>query len=422
MKLNISKYNIFLTNYVICNLLSKKYIKVNEELYSFLRGQKSFELNDFDNDVLIELLDANIITQSDELSTIDYRYNALKFANNKASYIIYPTLNCNFSCNYCYQIFKGSSLSNDKEKILQQFLLNTLHNLNELKILWSGGEPLLKWDFIKRTNLAILKSADNNLDFYSDIATNGYLINDKIADEMQECNISILQITVDGSEEEHNKIRFSKTDKNTYTSVINGIKKAAKNIKVRIRLNINHHNTNSFDSFLDDLEKNNCNNSNISIFVKRILAKQDNSSHCTLLNDNEFYEYEIKYAELAHKKGFNYSLHPSWESSIRCAYHHINSFAIDPNLLAYKCALEIGMQEKSIGSIDETSRLNLRENVLTGLLYSPLTIEECRKCMVLPICGGKCPIEWERQNRQKEAGCVPDKQSISIKLNNLLNH
>jgi len=49
-----------------------------------------------------------------------------------------------------------------------------------------------------------------------------------------------------------------------------------------------------------------------------------------------------------------------------------------------------------------------------------LIIDECTKCSVLPICGGKCPIEWERQNKQKESGCIPDKQSISIKLNNLL--
>ncbi|MDR3286072.1 MAG: radical SAM protein [Prevotellaceae bacterium] len=422
MKFNASKYNVFLTNNVICNLLSKKYIKVNKELYSFLQKQKSFQLTDFYDDILNELLDANIITKPNELSIIDYKYNALKFAKNKASYIIYPTLDCNFSCNYCYQIYKGSRLSSDKEKILQQFLLNELPNLNELKILWSGGEPLLKWNFIKQTNLAILKIANNNLDFYSDIATNGYLINDKIVDEMQECNISTLQITVDGSEQEHNKIRFSKADKSTYISVINGIKRASKNINVRIRLNINCHNTNSFDSFLDDLEKNNCNNSNISIFVKKTLAKQDNSSYCTLLNDNEFYEYEIKYAELAHKKGFNYSLHPSWKSSIRCAYHHINSFAIDPNLLVYKCAMEIGMQEKSVGLIENTSILNLHENASYGLLYSPLTIDECRKCFVLPICGGKCPVEWERQNKQQDTGCIPDKQSISIKLNNLINH
>jgi hypothetical protein len=41
--------------------------------------------------------------------------------------------------------------------------------------------------------------------------------------------------------------------------------------------------------------------------------------------------------------------------------------------------MEIGMEEKSVGLINENSNLNLYDNVFDSLLYSPLLIEECKK-------------------------------------------
>jgi len=417
-----SKYNVFLNNNIIYNLLKKGFLQVNESLYQFLKSNNDFEEAELGN-VLTKLLEYNIITSRDELATIDYLYNSLKFDQSKASFILYPTLLCNFNCDYCFETNKTCQLNVRKTGILTEFFKKQATILNDLNIRWSGGEPLLVWQKIKQITQAILTSAIN-LRYYFSMATNGYLLNEKNVEELYECRFSQLQITVDGSQEEHNKIRYTLTDKDTYTQVVNGIKIASKLLPVRIRFNVNKDNLNSFDNFLNDLDRKGANNENIQIFVQPTLPKQDMSCGYGLIDDKEFYEQEIKFCSIANKKGFIYALDPNFNSHIRCVFHHINSFVIDPNLYLYKCAIDVGLADRRFGAINHLSEIEISDPnyIENSLAYSPIANAECRNCKVLPVCFGKCPLVWNSKNRMKDAGCIPEKKSIKIKLNKYINY
>ncbi|MDR1730309.1 MAG: SPASM domain-containing protein [Prevotellaceae bacterium] len=421
VKYKKSKYDIFLNQNIIYNLLSRSFIQVNEDLYNYLKTNNDFTVNELGN-VFNKLVEYNIISQDNELSIIDYQYNRAKFAQDAASYIIYPTLLCNFDCHYCFETNKKSQLDDNNTEILKKFLSTQAESLRELKIRWSGGEPLLVWKKIKLLTTAILENAQH-LQYNFSMATNGYYLNEIVANELYDLHFSDLQITIDGTQAEHNKIRFTATDKDTYSKIIDGIKIASKIMPIRIRFNVYQENKNSFPNFLDELEKRNVNNENIEIFVKPILSKQDSSCSCGLLDDKEFFEQELKLCSIAEKKGFKYSMHPNFRNDVRCLFHQTNSFVIDPDLSLYKCALDVGLKSKEVGKINSFSKIEISDDeyIKNCLSYSPITMDECRNCKVLPICYGKCPL-GQGNHYIKDKGCIPEKKSIKFKLNQFINN
>lgn len=417
-----SEYNVFLDNNIVCNLLSQKFLQLNDKLYQYIKANSNFMKNDLGS-VFGKLLEYNIITTNEELPIIDYRYNSLKFDKSKASYIVYPTLLCNFNCNYCFETNKKSQLNDFNTELLRNFFINQATSLTELNIRWSGGEPLLAWERIKLISAAILENA-NNLKYSFSLATNGYYLSESIVNDLFNLHFSTIQVTLDGTPEEHNSIRYTNNDYDTYSKIVAGIKIASKLLPTIIRLNIHDNNVKSFTDFLNNLEKNNVNNVNIEIFVKPIRPKQDLSFSCGLINDEEFNEHEMKFCTIAHEKGFRYSIHPNFKSNIRCLFHHVNSYVIDPNLSLYKCTFDLGDENRRIGKINNLSEIEISNFQYANdcLTYSPVAIAECRNCKVLPICYGKCGLVWNNNNQMKDAGCIPEKKSIKLKLNRFINN
>lgn len=414
-----SNYNIFYKNFVY-NLISKNYLELNDDLLAYLK-----ETNEVDPNMPQAILDVfkrnNIVVDFDELQYLDYRYNSLKFTNKKASYIIYPTLSCNFKCYYCFESLKKGVIREKETKILELFFKNKIKKLKEISIRWSGGEPLIVWNSIKQIS-NVFKSYKGDL--IMSMATNGYLLTDEIAREMKELNFSSIQITVDGTKQEHNRIRFAINDSNTYDKVLEGIKNSSKYMMTKIRLNVDNNNKNSFEKFLIDLDKYDLNKKNISLYVKPIRSSQNCAKTPNILEEKQFFDLELLYIQLAKQYNFKYSLHPNFNSAIRCIYHHIDSYAIDPKLRLYKCAENIGLKEYQVGKINKHSKIEIDNisNYQKSLMYSPISLLECRECKILPICNGKCPIEWEKSNKKENEGCIPEKQTIEAKIEQILQN
>ncbi len=116
-----SKYNIKYKNFIY-NLISKNYLELNNELLNYLNSTNIID-DDLPKNIKEIMIRNNIIVDYDELQYIDYRYNSLKFDNKKASFIIYPTLTCNFSCNYCFETVKTGTFGDNEVNILIKYLL-----------------------------------------------------------------------------------------------------------------------------------------------------------------------------------------------------------------------------------------------------------------------------------------------------------
>ncbi|RHP47076.1 radical SAM protein [Clostridium sp. AF32-12BH] len=158
------------------------------------------------------------------------------------SFVIFTTMKCNANCPYCYE--KGRSqptmtmeLATDVVKFIE-----SKHGDNQVNLHWFGGEPLVNSDII--TYICGKLSADN-VPYKSHMISNGFLFNSLDMDMVvNKWKLKDVQITLDGTEEEYNKIKaFNGHFSEGFKTVISSIHKLVDNgIQVTIRMNQSHKN------------------------------------------------------------------------------------------------------------------------------------------------------------------------------------
>ena len=135
------------------------------------------------------------------------------------------TTRCNMNCDYCYtrRLHKRDMPLELIHKALDTFPITDL--------IFTGGEPLLRFDLIK----SVLKRINSKRNMRIFINTNGSLLNYEITKFIKKYDVNI-ELSLDGSREIHDKHRRLKNNSGTFDII-------AKNIKIlkthKIDLNIN---------------------------------------------------------------------------------------------------------------------------------------------------------------------------------------
>lgn len=153
------------------------------------------------------------------------------------SIILETTRSCNLRCKYCVlQPEFKERISYDEKSMSLQTAIKAIDFLNahssdrkEIIIGFYGGEPLLRFDFIKAcVNHA--KETIKNRKITFGMATNGTLITDRIADYLVDNNFEIL-MSIDGPKEQHDLWRVGvKDNSGSFESTISGIQKMVERV------------------------------------------------------------------------------------------------------------------------------------------------------------------------------------------------
>lgn len=110
------------------------------------------------------------------------------------------TMGCNMRCGHC-----GSScLEPLPDELSTEEALKVCDQLSEIGLKWitlSGGEPLTRKD----TPLLIERLTKKGVSV--NIITNGWLLEEKMAESLKQSGISTVAISIDGTEKIHDKIR-----------------------------------------------------------------------------------------------------------------------------------------------------------------------------------------------------------------------
>jgi len=159
------------------------------------------------------------------------KYNLTKFRNNiffddfnstleKENKIYPPTYvlwdcsrKCMLNCIHC-----GATKEKYSKELTTEQIKKVIDELAEIKVRFfavTGGEPLLRKDMLDILSYASKKGIKTG------IATNGFLIDKEMANRIKEAHISSIQISLDGTEETHNKIR---QNAESYQRAINAIR------------------------------------------------------------------------------------------------------------------------------------------------------------------------------------------------------
>lgn len=417
IQLKISRYTfVFSDNsrHYLYNAMSNALMEVDEELASFMRHSKVSDVYKIEtlDAALVETLKKNgYITKNDEDDFLLYKsiITAQRNMKNILILTIAPTMDCCFSCNYCFEKAKHPSyMSEDVMKGISKFL-GKFENIKKIQLTWFGGEPLMAVPEMERFYRK-LRRRFKGIIYDSNIITTGFHLNEENIRALQRMKVSNMQITLDGLRETHNSIKFTEGCDDAFSVVIENIgllTSLAPEIHVVIRVNLTKSNAHEYHE-LQHFIMSRFIGKNIAIAPAFVLDR----SNCGKISDPNIFsakEYPDYILGLAKSGIDSPQVRYPDKYFTECAIRNPQSLAFDPEGNVYKCWEHIGDEQYSIGRINKKGAIeNVNVTLLNRQLYGadPLDDPRCRRCAYLPICQGGCPIHRiENEFQQGENDC-----------------
>jgi len=423
-----SKTILYNTLYGSLILLEKS--EKEEALKIFGNAQNPCFLDN--NDVCTVLLDQKFIVNDeiDEFAIINNRKSMGISDPNRLDVILIPTLDCNFTCKYCYEDHVPSQMSDNTENSLVKWLENEIPKFKFVLIHWFGGEPLLKLNKVLSISKKIQHIADkHDVTLSNQITTNGYLLSKNCIKKLTDSGIFNYQITLDGSKRHHDTLRVLKSGKPTFDIIFKNIVTLAEfneNIKISLRVNFNHTNFESITELLtlfpDNIRKQ------LRVVFEPIFG------NCTINAvdniDNEALSQSLAgYYLIAQKSGYDIVFglsHTYTGKLVNCYAERINQYIVNYNGDIYKCSVNKFTGGDRVGYIDAVGEFIKEPGTYTKWIQLDHFEEKCLKCQYLPLCMGGCKkMRIENQSTGSICNLVPTNTSFLLKqiaVSGLNNH
>ncbi|MES9884922.1 MAG: radical SAM protein [Sedimenticola sp.] len=415
-----SMYNISLpkgSDLLLFNTKSLYLGRVDRDAYykaiDFIEELNNGQMNSVDDSVkqvAFQLRQRGFLVpdQHEEKEEIVARFQRQKSQNTHMGLTIAPTENCNFACPYCYESTNSTVMTEETQDALLEHIEREFHLgvLSSMHITWYGGEPLMPRSFkaIKRMSSRIIQLCEKfKIDYSSNIITNGYLLYEDVSRQLAECQVELVQITLDGPRDLHNKTRILKNGQGSFDQILANIKAGKPYLRFSIRMNVDADNADGVSDLKVLLKKEGVLNDagRVALYISpvRSYTSSCKSSHC--LSNNEFYRLQLDLL----MKGINddgffvVDDYPQEKQSV-CTAVGKDSFVIGPDGSLYKCWLDLGQRELSVGAVEKDC-LKLNDNLDRWTSFSPFE-KGCSDCTMLPVCMGGCPELNMRSDGQAE--------------------
>ena len=357
----------------------------------------------------------------DEVSCLQVDANTYRLSSAALSLTIAPTLACNFCCDYCYESQSGLKMSEDTQKALLEFADRRMGQSSKLLICWFGGEPTLCMPIIETLQNGLLELAGKHRIQVepTSIISNGFLLDAAMARRMKEIGISEVQITIDGPPEVHDLRRKLRNGQGTFARILDNVVAISDILQVGIRINVDRDNTDDACRVIEIFRDR-----QILHKVKVYFAQvQSSGITCADIRDRcfgqeEFSKWQVKLYQTLIDRGIYHVDYPEVSGGITCGAVSNNSFVISPTGHIFKCWEELSLDpEKAVGSIFSSEMTDgQRANQDKFRIWNPFKLSECRKCDILPICMGGCPIHSINAGHPDRGACSPWKFNLGEML------
>ena len=397
-----SYYNIYRkSNHqnIISNTFTKAKASFETDIFEKIKNN---DITEFDNHQIQQLLDLGFIVpiNIDEYQIIKQYFMKCRKEKKVLFITLVPTFMCNFRCKYC---FEGSSAKDNCNiidfELLKKFADVNFKDYQHIHITLFGGEPLLVIDKCYDLFEYISKEIDSPKTYTSSIATNAYLMDEKTIDKLiNVCHCQNFQITIDGYEKTHNKLRKLVNGNETYNIVLKNFKTLLRfkddypKINIVLRVNLLNNNIEEVQKLLDEFTEEE--KKKFSIYFRGIY----NTKEFKESNINE--KNLIDFFEIAIKNGFQIN-----ENRNFSVYHcegdgGIEQIHILPDAKIYKCINDLSFEKSQIGEISKNGKIIYNDNIDNWEDYSFFDDIECAKCKYLPMCWGGCPLIYKKSKRR----------------------
>jgi len=304
---------------------------------------------------------------------------------------LYLTSDCNLGCPYCYQGEDKPALKISKPIINR--LITAIHDLQSkyedksLSVTFYGGEPLLNKEMLDYAMDQFNSEFSNMPRSYFMISNGTKIEGVEEVIRWAEKGLEGIQITLDGTKEEHDNRRFRlDSDEGTFDNILSNINLIKDTLPINIRINYDKGNFSLIPQVIDLLEKTGLNIPNITLTFEAIFDsdRSDYTKNQLIITESEEVEYLNYLLEYATKKDFNVAI--GFEGP--CTIRNFSGLVVYPNGNVYSCPGMAGLPDYSWGNV--LSKLDFKKQ--KELLYEGI-YPECNTCPLIPVCAGGC--EWD---------------------------
>lgn len=436
MEQKFSFYNFLFAHqgkYYLYNLLSTSIIEIDENIYLSVKNNDVSQLKHEYTEAMRQegfIVDKN----TDESLVYKYYYDSARFFRRADSIAItlVPTYNCNLSCPYCYQGQSKSAKKMSLEhiqaviKFVENQLLEGKGLIKSITCLIYGGEPLLcKQELVYYCSEIKRLSLNYGAEARFAMTSNMTLLDSAMLDMIRKYQINV-QVSIDGTKDEHDKRRIYKNGKGTYDVILSNIKKlyeAGLKHLITIRLNVDKHNVKNIEEsfcvvkdYSDDIYVGQLREygDNLAEYKKECVGVRDFSLMMPAISDKTTKKYK-------HEK------YPMFGKQSPCYINSKSKFFVDTYLNVYKCDLLLNQPECRVGTLDFEGNFHKDAGYYQQMAFSPFEFEKCRKCKLLPLCGAGCPGQKYGDKNKKDGNimdytCSWDEEMLLVYLKNYVEH
>jgi len=359
----------------------------------------------------------------DELSALKtLRARALE-ADYGVRLAILPSLECNFSCTYCFQgpAPQARVMAEETQDNLIEFADGLLRSGSKgpLVVTWFGGEPLLQLACIRSLSKRLLALAQRHrVQGFHEMLTNGYYLNLLSANLVHELGLSSITVSLDGPRVVHDERRPLKDGNGTFDTIISNIDSLSKYFSgILIRINVDRSNYWHVPDLLAELKARGilarCKFYTAAVDSKTGTCKADS---CVTFNPLEVGRADVHIYREAVRLGVADQLDNRYPTpwGLACSAQIKGAFAVDPEGNLYKCLNDVAIQSRAVYNVNHKRPLNLRR--AGSLQHSgPFGRQCCEACRFLPLCNAGCPSA-NIDGKTPGHLCTPLKYSLQERL------
>ena len=374
-------------------------------------------LKEIPEEVLAGLLNGGYVVDdyTDEVAQYQAFYNSTRWGVRTRTLLIglVPTYGCNLACPYCLQGKEKSQKKMSLEQVLvvakfvekrvlesqQEVPIDTVH------IELYGGEPLLCKDSII-TFCNCIDAISKRLHFKTrfTMTSNFVLLDDAIIELIDKYHI-LVQITIDGTKEQHDSRRIQHNGRGTYARIIENLRKInERGLRdcITIRINVDRGNIDDVQVTLTELRQ--YSDSIYFSYTEPFAGKNNHyqknclKRECHAVTTTKILNENLRAVGMAVPKLFG--------KRGPCTLNERNKFFVDCYMNVYNCELLVSHANLRIGVLNSHSVIQYNSQYFSFLNHTPLLFKKCRECKLLPNCAGGCPVKGKLQGVAQEI-CTP---------------
>ncbi len=306
------------------------------------------------------------------------------------------TNRCNLNCSYCYLPNNKSDMSKQTgQKAIESIFRSAIsHSYKQVKLKYSGGEPLLRFPFITELHKYAQTLAEkHNKELDAVILSNGTLLTPSIIDKIRSLNLRLM-ISLDGIKEYHDCHRHFPDGSGSFEKVSNAIDLAlSKGLIPDISITVTNRNAKGLPQLIEWVLKR-----NLPFSINFYRESDFSKNH----KDLQLEEEKIISGMLAAYKVIEsnlpkQSLLASLADRSNLAIPHLRPCSVGHSYMVFDCHGKISkcqmQMNKPVTDIHADDPLTLIRQDQAGILNIKVDEkQECKSCQWKYWCAGGCPL------------------------------